>query len=69
MDVKDSKGNLLGEGDAITLIKNLKVKGASQMLKRGTVVKNIRLINSPAEIEGRIGGSMMVLKTEFLKKV
>ncbi|RTQ47759.1 alkylphosphonate utilization protein [Hymenobacter gummosus] len=68
MDVKDSNGNLLSEGDSVTLIKDLKVKGSSQTLKRGTVVKNIRLTGSAAEIEGRAGGSVMVLKTEFLKK-
>lgn len=65
---KDSNGTILAEGDAVTLIKDLKVKGSSQTLKRGTLVKNIRLTNSPAEIEGRVGGSTMVLKTEFLKK-
>ena len=70
MDVptKDSNGTLLAEGDAVTLIKDLKVKGSLQTLKRGTLVKNIRLTNSPAEIEGRAGGSTMVLKTKFLKK-
>ena len=68
MDVKDSNGTVLAEGDAVTLIKDLKVKGSSQTLQRGTLVKNIRLTNSPAEIEGRAGGSTMVLKTEFLKK-
>jgi protein PhnA len=68
MDVKDSNGTVLAEGDAVTLIKDLKVKGSSQTLKRGTLVKNIRLTRSPAEIEGRAGGSTMVLKTEFLKK-
>ncbi len=68
MNVKDSNGNLLAEGDAVTLIKDLKVKGSSLTLKRGTMVRNIRLTNSPAEIEGRAGGSTMVLKTEFLKK-
>ena len=68
MDVKDSNGTLLTEGDAVTLIKNLKVKGSSQTLKRGTLVKNIRLTSSPAEVDGRAGGSTMVLKTEFLKK-
>jgi protein PhnA len=68
MDVKDSNGTVLAEGDAVTLIKDLKVKGSSQTLKRGTLVKNIRLTSSPAEIEGRAGGSTMVLKTEFLKK-
>ncbi|MCA8831050.1 alkylphosphonate utilization protein [Hymenobacter pini] len=68
MDVKDSNGNLLTEGDSVTITKDLKVKGMSQALKRGTVVKNIRLTNSPAEIEGRAGGSMLVIKTEFVKK-
>ena len=68
MDVKDSNGTLLAEGDSVTLIKDLKVRGSSQTLKRGTLVKNIRLTNSPAEIEGRAGVSTMVLKTEFLKK-
>lgn len=68
MDVKDSNGTLLAEGDSVNLIKDLKVKGSSLTLKRGTVVKNIRLTNSAAEIEGRASGSAMVLKTEFLKK-
>ncbi|MGY2131971.1 zinc ribbon domain-containing protein YjdM [Hymenobacter sp. HD11105] len=68
MDVKDSNGTLLSEGDSVTIIKDLKVKGASLTLKRGTMVKNIRLTNSDKEIEGRAGGSTMVLKTEFLKK-
>lgn len=68
MDVKDSNGALLAEGGSVTLIKDLKVKGSSLTLKRGTLVKNIRLTNSAGEIEGRAGGSTMVLKTEFLKK-
>ena len=68
MDVKDSNGALLVEGDSVTLIKDLKVRGSSLTLKRGTLVKNIRLTNSASEIEGRAGGSTMVLKTEFLKK-
>jgi protein PhnA len=68
MDVKDSNGALLVEGKSVTLIKYLKVKGSSQTLKRGTLVKHIRLTNSASEVEGRAGGSTMVLKTEFLKK-
>lgn len=68
MEAKDSNGALLAEGDSVTLIKDLKVKGSSLTLKRGTLVKNIRLTNSSNEIEGRAGGSTMVLKTEFLKK-
>ena len=69
MDVKDSNGTLLAEGDSVTLIKDLKVKGSSLTLKRGTVVKNTCLTNSTAEIEGSTGGNTMVLKTEFLKRV
>jgi len=68
METKDSNGNTLAEGDAVTLIKDLKVKGSSSILKRGTVVKSIRLTNSSAEIEGKVGGTVMVLRTEFLKK-
>ncbi len=68
MDVKDSNGTLLAEGDSVTLIKDLKVKSSSLTLKRGAMVKNIRLTHSAGEIEGRAVGSTMVLKTEFLKK-
>ncbi len=53
MDVKDSNGNLLKDGDSVTLIKDLKVRGSSSVLKRGTLVKNIRLTDDEAEIEGR----------------
>lgn len=69
MEVKDSNGNILNEGDSVTIIKDLKVKGSSSTLKRGTVVKNIRLTSTPQEIEGKVEKVMMVLKTEFLKKV
>jgi protein PhnA len=68
--VKDSNGAELKDGDSVTLIKDLKVKGSSAVLKRGTLVKNIRLTDDPAEIECRsdkIKG--LVLRTEFLKKV
>ncbi len=69
MDTKDSNGNILAEGDSVTLIKDLKVRGSSGILKRGTVVKNIRLTDDEKEIEGKVDKVMMVLKTEFLKKV
>ena len=68
MDIKDSNGNILKEGDSVTLIKDLKVRGSSNMLKRGTLVKNIRLTDSEEEIEGRVDKVQMVLKTCFLKK-
>ncbi|MCB0533587.1 MAG: alkylphosphonate utilization protein [Saprospiraceae bacterium] len=69
MEVKDSNGNILNAGDAVTVIKDLKVRGSSAVIKRGTKVKNIRLTDDSAEIEGKVDGSVMVLKTEFLKKV
>jgi len=68
-ETKDSNGALLADGDSVTLIKDLKVKGSSVTLKRGTVVKNIRLTGDPAEIEcnaEKVKG--LVLRTEFLKK-
>ncbi|MFB9865144.1 alkylphosphonate utilization protein [Rufibacter immobilis] len=68
MEVRDSNGNLLKEGDTVTVIKDLKVKGSSSTIKRGTVVKNIRLTDDEEEIEGRVERTVMVLKTCFLKK-
>ena len=69
MEIKDSNGTLLAEGDSVTLTKDLKLKGSSQVIKRGTVVKKIRLTDSPEEIDCRINGTDIVLRTEFLKKV
>lgn len=69
MAVRDSNGTELNEGDSVIVIKDLKVKGSSSGLKRGTVVKNIHLTGNDGEIEGRtdkIKG--LVLRTEFLKK-
>ena len=70
METRDSNGAILADGDSVTIIKDLKVKGASATLKRGTVFKNIRLTDDPREIECRsaqIKG--LVLKTEFVKKI
>ncbi len=66
--VTDSNGTELNDGDTVHVIKDLKVKGSSQTLKRGMVVKNIRLTDNPEEVEYRQGKSTMVLKTCFLKK-
>ena len=67
--VKDSNGTRLADGDAVTTIKDLKVKGTSVTLKRGTLVKNIRLTDDPAEIECNVEKVKgLVLRTEFLKK-
>jgi len=69
MEVKDSNGNLLSDGDSVQVIKDLKVKGTSVTLKRGTVIKGIRLTRDPEEIECRVEKVKgLVLKTCFLKK-
>ena len=68
MDVKDSNGNILQDGDSVTVIKDLKVRGSSDVIKRGTMVKNIRLTDDPAEIDCRVNKTAMVLRTEFVKK-
>ena len=68
MEVKDSNGTLLNEGDSVTLTKDLKVKGSSTTLKRGKMIKNIKLTDVTNEIDCRVDGMNIVLKTEFLKK-
>lgn len=67
--VRDAAGNALADGDSVTLIKDLKVKGANQTLKQGTVIRSIRLTDDPHEIDCRhdtIKG--LVLRTEFVRK-
>lgn len=68
--VKDANGTLLADGDSVTIIKGLKVKGASSMLKIGTKVKNIRLCEGDHNIDCKIDGfGAMKLKSEFVKKL
>ncbi|MEV0494071.1 alkylphosphonate utilization protein [Streptomyces atratus] len=67
--VKDSNGTALADGDSVTLTKDLKVKGTSETLKRGTLIKNVRLTGRTGEVEcntRKIKG--LVLKSEFLKR-
>lgn len=67
--VRDAAGNALADGDSVTLIKDLKVKGANQTLKQGTVIKTIRLTANPEEIDCRYEGIKgLVLRTEFVRK-
>ncbi len=67
--VRDSGGTILADGDAVTLIKELKVKGSSQTLKRGTVIKAIRLTGDAQEIDCRYEGIKgLVLRAEFVRK-
>jgi protein PhnA len=69
VEVRDSVGNLLADGDSVVLIKDLKVKGAGQTLKRGTVIRSIRLTGDEQEIDCRYEGIKgLVLRAEFVKK-
>jgi|TARA_B100000780_G_scaffold148414_1_gene103718 protein PhnA len=68
MIVKDANNNELKNGDTVKLIKDLKLKGTSTTLKRGTTVKNIKLTDSESEIDCRVNKMSIVLKTEFVKK-
>ena len=67
---KDANGNVLQDGDSVTVIKDLKVKGSSSVVKVGTKVKNIRLVDGDHDIDCKIDGfGQMGLKSEFVKKV
>lgn len=67
--IKDSVGNTLQDGDTVTVIKDLKVKGSSSVVKVGTRVKNIRLVDGDHDIDCKIDGiGAMKLKSEFVKK-
>lgn len=67
--VKDANGNLLQDGDTVTVIKDLKIKGASSVVKVGTKVKNIRLVGGDHNIDCKIDGvGAMKLKSEFVRK-
>ena len=69
VEVRDAVGNLLADGDSVSLVKDLKVKGAGQTLKVGTVIRSIRLTDDPQEIDCRFDGIKgLVLRAEFVKK-
>ena len=69
VEVRDSVGNILKDGDQVTLIKDLTVKGAGQTLKRGTLIKSIRLTGDPQEIDCKYEGIKgLVLRAEFVRK-
>lgn len=68
--IKDANGNVLNDGDSVTVIKDLKVKGSSLVVKIGTKVKNIRLVDGDHDIDCKIDGiGAMKLKSEFVKKL
>ncbi|AYM57020.1 PhnA protein [Agrobacterium tumefaciens] len=68
-EVRDAAGNVLEDGDSVTLIKDLKVKGTNTVIKQGTVIKSIRLTDNPEEIDCRHDAVKgLVLRTEFVRK-
>ena len=67
--VTDSNGTILHDADSVRLMKDLKIKGSSQVIKQGTKVKNIRIVDGDHDIACKIDGSNMMLKSEFLKKI
>lgn len=68
--IKDANGNVLQDGDTVTVIKDLKVKGTSLVVKQGTKVKGIRLVDGDHDIDCKIDGlGAMKLKSEFVKKI
>ncbi len=70
VEVRDAVGNLLANGDSVSLVKDLKVKGANQVLKRGTHIKSIQLTGDAQEIDCRYEGIKgLVLRAEFVKKI
>lgn len=68
MEVKDCNGNLLNTGDGVVVMQTLKVKGSSMSVKKGQVIKNIRLTDDEGEVECKIDGSKIILKTCYLRK-
>lgn len=67
--IRDANGNRLSDGDDVVLIKDLKVRGSSQVIKQGTKVRGIRIVDGDHDVEGKVNGSAMMLKSEFLKRV
>jgi protein PhnA len=68
VEVRDAHGNVLRDGDAVVLVKDLKVKGSSLTLKMGTKVRNIRVVGGDHDIEGKVDGSPMMLKAMYVRK-
>ena len=69
-EYRDANGNLLADGDSVTVVKDLKIKGTSQVVKVGTKVKNIRLVEGDHDIDCKIDGiGAMKLKSEFVRKI
>ncbi|MGB0112176.1 MAG: zinc ribbon domain-containing protein YjdM [Ilumatobacteraceae bacterium] len=67
-DIRDANGNLLANGDTVTVIKDLKTDGKSGGVKSGTKIKSIRLVSGDHEIDAKVDGRALLIKAEFVKK-
>ncbi len=67
-NIRDANGNLLATGDAVTVIKDLKLNGKTGGVKAGTKIKSIRLVEGDHEIDGKVNGRQLLVKAEFVKK-
>ncbi len=68
LEVRDANGTLLQDGDAVTVVKDLKVKGGSSDIKVGTKITGIRLVEGDHDVDAKVGGQSIMLKAKFLKK-
>ncbi len=67
-NIRDANGNLLANGDAVTIIKDLKLDGKAGGVKAGTKIKSIRLVSGDHEVDGKVDGRALLVKAEFVKK-
>lgn len=68
LEVRDANGTLLQDGDSVTVVKDLKVKGGSSDIKVGTKITGIRLVDGDHDVDAKVGGQAIMLKAKFLKK-
>lgn len=68
LTAKDAHGNILRDGDSVTVIKDLKVRGSSMVVKQGTMIKGIRIVEGDHNLDCKVNGTSLQLKSEFMKK-
>ncbi|GAA5093281.1 zinc ribbon domain-containing protein YjdM [Wohlfahrtiimonas larvae] len=68
LTAKDAHGNILRDGDSVTVIKDLKVRGSSMVVKQGTMIKSIRIVEGDHNLDCKVNGTSLQLKSEFMKK-
>lgn len=68
LTARDAHGNILKDGDSVTVIKDLKVRGSSMIVKQGTMIKGIRIVEGDHNLDCKVNGTSLQLKSEFMKK-